>query len=265
MTVFLSDLHLGRGSREATRAAERDAVALLRAHEAEIVDRADGDAESALVLLGDVFDQWIEYRHVVPTYGARLIGLLADWADRGARIVYTVGNRDPWHGGHLAGLGVTVERAGARLRLSGWDSYIAHGDRDLPPAGAAGRTFHRLQPLLRSPAMARLYRMALPGDAGFALARHVAHRFGSDGAPEPDATAALARAARHRLATTDAQLVAHGHVHKPALDAAAGGTYLNPGYWFGDRTFARLAAPAPDGTPAAPALFRWADGRALPL
>lgn len=254
MTLFLSDLHLGRGTPEATRTAERDAVALLRAHEAEIV----GDADAAVVLLGDVFDQWIEYRHTVPKYGARLVGLLADWADHGARVVYVVGNRDPWHVDHLAGLGVTVHTRGARVRLSGWDTYIAHGDREAPAPGAAGRLSHRLQPLLRSPAMARLYRTALPGDAGFALARWVAHRFGTDGAPEPDATAALAAAARHRLATTDVQLVACGHVHETALDAGPDGTYLNPGYWFGDRTFARLTA-------AGPTLLRWTDGRALPL
>lgn len=255
MTLFLSDLHLGRGTAEATRAAERDAVALLRAHEGEVLH---GDPESAVVLLGDVFDQWIEYRHVVPKHGARLVGLLADWADRGARVVYAVGNRDPWHVDFFAGLGVTVVRGGARLRLSGWDTYIAHGDRETLPRGAAGRLSHRLQPLLRSPAMARLYRTALPGDAGFALARHVARRFGTQGAPEPEATAALAAAARQRLATTDANLVAHGHVHETALDAGTDGTYLNPGYWFGQRTFARL-------TPVGPSLHRWADGRAHSL
>ena len=255
MTLFLSDLHLGRGTPEATRAAERDAVALLRAHEAGVLD---GDPESALVLLGDVFDQWIEYRHVVPRYGPRLIGLVADWADRGARVVYAVGNRDPWHRDFFASLGVTVVPGGARLRLSGWDTYIAHGDRETPPRGAAGRLSHRLQPLLRSPAMARLYRTALPGDAGFALARTVARRFGTQGAPEPPATAALARAARQRLATTDVQLVVHGHVHEAALDSGPAGTYLNPGYWFGERTFARL-------TPVGPTLHRWADGRAHSL
>src|SRR5690606_29064059 len=72
-------------------------------------------------------------------------------------------------------------------------------------------------------------------------------------------TEALAVSARARLAAPGGpSLVAHGHVHEARLDAGEDGAYLNPGYWFGERTFARLRA---DG----PALFRWADGRAPPL
>lgn len=253
MTVFLSDLHLGRGSADATRAAERDAVALLRAHAPDV------GPDDAVVLLGDVFDQWIEYRHTAPKLGLRLLGTLADLADGGTRVLYTVGNRDPWHVDLLASLGVTVVTGGARLRLAGHDVYLSHGDRDLPARGALGRLSHRLLPLLRRPAMARLYRSALPGDAGFALARAVALGLGTDGTANPDDAAALAASARARLAAPGGPaLVAHGHVHEARLDDGPDGAYLNPGYWFGDRTFARLRA---DG----PALCRWADGRALPL
>ena len=106
--------------------------------------------------------------------------------------------------------------------------------------------------------MARLYRMSLPGDAGYALARWTARRFGTDGAPDPATAAALAGAARQRLAGTDADVVAFGHSHHAALDAGDAGTYLNPGYWFGARTFATVG---PDG----PALWRWRDGAAEPL
>lgn len=254
VTLFLSDLHLGRGTPAATRAAERDAMALLRAHESDLLG-----PDGTLVLLGDVFDQFIEYRHLVPKSGARLVGLLADWADRGARILYVVGNRDLWHVDYFEReIGLTVLRDGATVRLDGHRTYIAHGDRETPGTGLAGRLSLRFQPLLRAPAMARLYRTSLPGDAGFALARWVAYRFGSDGAPEPDATAALAQAAQERLRTTDAEVVAHGHVHEAVCTLGRDGAYLNPGYWFGDRTFGRL-------TPDGPTLFRWVNGRALPL
>ncbi len=247
--LLLSDLHLGRGTRSDTQAAERDAVAMLRAHQREIQDGG------ALVLLGDVFDAWIEYRHLVPRAAPRLTGLLAEWADAGTEVVYVVGNRDPWHLDYFArDIGVTVVADAWETRRDGRALYIAHGDGHTP----SERLSLRLKPLLRARAMARLYRMALPGDAGYALARWAARRFGTDGAPDPDAARGLAQAARHRLAHTDADVVAFGHSHTPALDVTPGGTYLNPGYWFGARTYARLGA---DG----PALMRWHDGAATPL
>ena len=250
MILALSDLHLGRGTPAESRDAERDAVALLRVHEAEIVDEG-----GVLVLLGDVYHEYIEYRHLVPRTAPRLVGLLADWCDRGARAVYLVGNRDPWHLDFFEGeVGVETVAEAWETEQHGRTLYFAHGDGLRP----AERLSSRLQPLLRSPVMARLYRMGLPGDGAFALARWVSRRFGTDGAPRPEVHAGLVEVATERLRTTEADVVTFGHSHQEALAETPYGTYLNPGYWFGRRTFARIDA---DG----PALFRWADGAAEPL
>ncbi|WP_412060572.1 UDP-2,3-diacylglucosamine diphosphatase [Rubrivirga sp. IMCC45206] len=209
------------------------------------------------MLLGDVYDQFIEYKHLVPKAAPRLVGLLAEWADAGARVVYVVGNRDHWHLDYFqADIGVTVVPAW-QARLGERALYIAHGDGQGRPHSLADRLSHRLQPLLRAPLMARLYRMGLPGDTGYALARAVARRFGTDGAPDAPTAAALADAARHRLAD-GADVVAFGHSHATALDAGPAGLYLNPGYWFGARTFATLDADAAR-------LARWRDGAAETL
>ena len=247
LLLLVSDLHLGRGTPAATAAAERDAVAMVRHYRDRLVEAG------ALVLLGDVFDQYIEYRHLMPKTAPRLVGALAELADDGVEVVYTRGNRDPWHLDLFEGLGVRVVDAW-QTRHEGQDLYIAHGDGHAPPRSLAERLAHRSRPLLRAPFMARFYRMALPGDAGFALARWSARTFGTDGAPDPEDTHRLAHAARQRLAGTDADLVAFGHSHAAALDGGPDGTYLNPGYWFADRTFATVDA---DG----PALWRWYDGR----
>ena len=268
MILLLSDLHLGRGTRDETRSAERDAVALLRAHEGAVVPDAGAPGGAALVLVGDVYDQFVEYRHLVPKGAARLVGVLAEWADRGAEVVYVVGNRDPWHVDFFEGeVGARVVDAW-EARAGGQALYIAHGDGHGPAHGRADRLARRLQPILRAPRMARLYRMGLPGDAGYALARWVSRRFGTDGTPDVGAHRRLAAAARDRLRRTDADVVAFGHSHAAALEtvppsddaqgAGRGGVYLNPGYWFGDRTFATVG---PDG----PALLRWTDGAAAPL
>ena len=80
-------------------------------------------------------------------------------------------------------------------------------------------------------------------------------RFGTPGTPRPVVHAGLVDVATARLRDTEADVVAFGHSHQEALVETPHGTYLNPGYWFGRRTFARLDA---DG----PALLRWADGTA---
>ena len=253
MTLFLSDLHLGRGTAAESTAAEHDAVALLEAHE-QVVLGSGG----ALYLVGDVFDAFMEYRHLVPKGFVRLQGLLARWTDRGVPVTYLAGNRDPWHLDHFEQeLGVRVVQEAVEAEVEGVRTYIAHGDAltDAEPL------YTRLRPLLRSPLMARLYRMSLPGDAAFALARRVGRAVSSGGAVNPAVADDLEAQAARLLAETDADLVVLGHGHRPACISLAGGTYLNPGYWFEDRTFGRLDAEAPGG----PALLRWtADGAAEP-
>ena len=257
MTLFLSDLHLGRGTPGETRAADRDAAALLRAHEADLL------AGGTLVLLGDVFDQFIEYRHLVPKSAPRLAGAVAGLSDRGVRVLYAVGNRDPWHLDYVeTELGATLLRRPTRIETDGLGVYLAHGDRHARRGPAGPSSF---QPLSRAPLMARLYRMGLPGDAGFGLARWVARRYGSDGAPTPAEVGALEAAAADVLGRPDVDVVAFGHVHQTALRSLPGGTYLNPGYWFGDRTFARLDGPAQPGAPASAALLRWHGAAAVPV
>ena len=244
--LFLSDLHLGRGTAAESRAAERDALALLRAYEPAV--RAAG-TDGGLYLVGDVFDQFIEYRRLVPKGFARLQGLLAEWTDDGIAVTYVVGNRDPWHLDYFEHeLGVRVVAGSVERRLAGRDAHVAHGDGLVP----SEQTYNFLKPLLRHPLPYRLYRNLFPGDWGYRLARHIA-RLGS-GAPETPTVEGLRAAARQRLAGP-ADLVVFGHGHRAELSALPGGTYLNPGYWFADRTFAHLDD---DG----PALLRW-DGRAV--
>jgi UDP-2,3-diacylglucosamine hydrolase len=252
MTLFVSDLHLGRGSAAERAATERDAVALLRAYEEEIADMGGG-----LYLVGDVFDAYMEYRHLVPKGFARFLGLLAGWTDRGVPVTYLAGNRDPWHLDYFyRELGVRVVQEAVVEEVEGVRTYIAHGDAltDAKPL------YTRLRPLLRSPLMARLYRMSLPGDAAFALARRVGRLLSSGNTVDPAVADDLRAKAGRMLAETDAALVVLGHSHRAECTPLPGGTYLNPGYWFADRTFGRLDAGG------APALYRWtAGGTAEPL
>lgn len=247
MHLFASDLHLGRLDAAADRDVERDFVAMLRAHEAEV----DG-----LYLLGDVFDYYIEYPNVVPKGHDRLKGLLADWVDGGIEVTYVVGNHDPWHERYFEDeLGVRLVSDSVQEILYGQRAYLAHGDL-IPRGGVLRRTMERL---LRHPVPVWWYKRLLPADVGILLAR-ASSRALQKGAEQvnPEVVECLRAFARQTIESGKADLVFLAHAHQAEILRWAGGTYINTGCWYRDRTFVRMSA---DG----PALCRWDRGEAIPL
>lgn len=120
MIYFASDVHIGAGSPQEQRAAERRFVRWL--------DSVSADAE-AVVLLGDIFDFWFEYRRVIPDGCIRTLGKLAELTDRGIRVVLFTGNHDMWVGDCLAReCGLELHTAPEVLTLAGKRLFLAHGD-----------------------------------------------------------------------------------------------------------------------------------------
>ena len=243
MILFVSDMHFGRGSPAEERVSEAALVTCLRAYEASV---------EALYLVGDVFDDYIEYRRLIPKGFVRFQALLAEWTDRGVPVTYLVGNHDPWHIDYFEQeLGVRlvfdalVETAGGRT------IYLLHGDG----LSQKDRAYRWLKPVLRHPLPVWLYRALLPGDLGLRLARWFSRHQG-DRAIEAATVEGLRAHARHILADTAADLVVMGHSHRPELHRWPEGVYVNTGCWYKARTFACL-----DGTQ--PRLLRWNGAEAL--
>lgn len=120
MFYFASDVHLGAGTPQEARRCEARFAAWL--------DAAGADAE-AIFLLGDIFDFWFEYRHVVPQGFVRTLGRLAALTDRGVRVVLVTGNHDMWVGDYLRReCGVEVHTRPLTVALAGRRIFLAHGD-----------------------------------------------------------------------------------------------------------------------------------------
>src|SRR3712207_8538092 len=81
----ISDIHLGARSRD----MERALVAFLRS--------LPGRAKS-LLINGDLFDFWFEWKTVIPRNHFRTLGALADVADAGIETLMIAGNHDGWGG-----------------------------------------------------------------------------------------------------------------------------------------------------------------------
>ncbi len=119
-TYFVADVHLGGGDAAFARANERRFVAWL--------DRAAADAET-IVLLGDIFDFWFEYRRVVPKGQVRTLAKLAELTERGIRVVFFTGNHDMWVRDYFrCECGVEVFTAPQLLEFNGQRIFLAHGD-----------------------------------------------------------------------------------------------------------------------------------------
>jgi len=119
--VFLaSDLHLGAPNREAS--------ALREKHFVHWLDHIKPQA-AALILLGDIFDFWFEYKHVIPKGFIRIQGKLAEWKDAGIPIYIFTGNHDIWMKEYFTQeLGIPVFHHPVNATIKGHICHLAHGD-----------------------------------------------------------------------------------------------------------------------------------------
>lgn len=117
---FLSDFHLGAPNPTESLLREKKIVAFL--------DNIKKTA-SAIFIVGDMFDFWYEYRHVVPKGYVRIFGKLAELTDLGISIHFFVGNHDMWMSGYFEKeLNIPVYFEPKRFEWNGKKFFIGHGD-----------------------------------------------------------------------------------------------------------------------------------------
>ncbi len=117
---FISDFHLGVPNKVSSRKREIMLVKWL--------DEVSQDA-SEIYLLGDVFDFWFEYKHVVPKGYVRLLGKLAELSDKGIKLTMFTGNHDMWAFDYLPDeIGLTMYTEPIERIYFGKTFLIGHGD-----------------------------------------------------------------------------------------------------------------------------------------
>ena len=117
---FASDFHLGVPDAETSRAREQKIVRWL--------EMARQDA-AAVLLVGDIFDFWFEYKHTIPKGFARLQGKLAELTDSGIVVLLFTGNHDMWMFDYFPKeLNIPVLRKPISTAFGDKTFYIGHGD-----------------------------------------------------------------------------------------------------------------------------------------
>ena len=233
---IMADAHLG----VADQALERQLVHFVRA----LRGRA-----GTLLINGDLFEFWFEWRAVVPRGHFRVLSALAELGESGVRVVLTAGNHDCWGGDVLVNdVGLEYRMAPWTGELAGWHAHVEHGDGVHP---VLDRGYRRLRAVVRHPLAIRAFRLVHP-DLGSRLAH------GSSQASRTYRPRDGGRGVRDfAIATLDGdpslELVVLGHSHVAALErAATGGVYANPGAWMDAPTFLKV-------TPERIELRRWTD------
>ena len=117
---FASDFHFGIPDRHRSRAREDLFVKWL--------DMASGDA-SEIFLMGDLFDFWFEYRHVIFSGYFDVLRAFADLRDAGVTLHFVCGNHDFWAGRFLENdLDFHIYRDPVTIEFGKRRVLLAHGD-----------------------------------------------------------------------------------------------------------------------------------------
>jgi UDP-2,3-diacylglucosamine hydrolase len=183
-----------------------------------------------LLINGDLFDFWFEYRAVIPRKHFTSVAKLQQVRARGIPITFVGGNHDRWGGDFLRkDLGIAFYGGETELELGGLRAFVAHGD-GLTEQHWSGALMHRV---LRSPVTIAVFRILHP-TIGFWIAdlfsRHLADNT-KDRAVLDRASAAQRQWAADLLTRRpELSLVVMAHTHRPVVDTLPDGrAYLNPG------------------------------------
>ena len=217
---MISDVHLGH----APAAVERALLAYLRS----LPGRA-----GSLLINGDLFEFWFEWKTVVPRSGVRVLAALMDLRDAGVPMTMIAGNHDCWGGEVLRDAGVDFMFGPVRGNVGGWRAHVEHGDglREKEDRG-----YRLLRRVLRNRVAIRAFGGVLHPDFASRLAMGSSHTSRTY-TPRDEGRGLRAIASSQLAAENAPELVVYGHSHVATLEQIGTGVYANAGSWLDRPTY----------------------------
>jgi UDP-2,3-diacylglucosamine hydrolase len=228
---LLSDFHLGAPNAAASLEREKAVVAFLESirHDA-----------GRIIIAGDIFDFWFEYKKAIPRGFTRLLGKLAELTDSGIPVEVFVGNHDMWMRDYFQQeLNIPVYYEPKVYEWSGKRFYIGHGDG----LGPGDHGYKFIKKIFRNPVCQWLFGWLHP-DLGIGLANYFSRK-SREKTGEADAEFLgadkewLIVYCKEVLAKEHYDYFIFGHRHYPidfALNAQS--RYINLGDWIRNFTYA---------------------------
>jgi UDP-2,3-diacylglucosamine hydrolase len=162
---FLSDAHLAFREDEIEVEKRQKLLAFL-----EYI--ANDRQADALYLVGDIFDFWFEWYHVVPKYWFPVLFRFRQLTEAGIKVYFITGNHDFYTGSYLEKeIGITCFNEYCEFERDSKRFFVAHGD------GYAGkdRGYRLLKRIIRNPFSIFLYKTFISADLGMQMARWFSH------------------------------------------------------------------------------------------
>jgi UDP-2,3-diacylglucosamine hydrolase len=228
---FLSDFHLGAPNAAVSLAREKTIVAFL--------DEIKSNAE-CIFIVGDLFDFWFEYKHVVPKGYVRILGKLAEITDSGIPIHFFVGNHDMWMKDYFQKeLNIPVFFEPVTYRFNNKQFLIGHGDG----LGPGDHGYKFLKKIFRSKICQFLFGM-IPPTIGIGLANYFSRKSRAktgtnDQVFEGEDKEWLVTYCKERLLTEQVDFFIFGHRHLPLdIQLNNNSKYVNLGDWIKYNSYA---------------------------
>ncbi|HEX8392347.1 MAG TPA: UDP-2,3-diacylglucosamine diphosphatase [Longimicrobium sp.] len=231
----VSDIHLGAVP-PATERAFRG-----------FLDHVAGNA-SSLLINGDLFDFWFEYRHVILAEHYRVLAKLRDVVEAGVPVSFVGGNHDAWAGPFLRDeVGIALFDGPVEMELAGRRALVAHGDG----VGRGDLKYRALKRMIRNPVTVGAFRTLHPdwGRRIALLASSTEHKADTGDRAASGRAAFIESWAVEQLRTRpEIDLVLAGHSHVASrTEVEPGRWYVNSGDWL--RTFDYVVLPPGGGAP----------------
>ncbi|MDH5608077.1 MAG: UDP-2,3-diacylglucosamine diphosphatase [Cyclobacteriaceae bacterium] len=220
---FASDFHLGAPDRMQSLERERKIIRWL--------DQVKKDA-AAIFLVGDIFDFWFEYPHVIPKGFIRFQGKLAEIRDMGIPLYFFHGNHDMWMFDYFQKeLDIPIYRDSLILETGSHRLFIAHGDG----LGPGDHTYKLLKKIFRSPLAQWAFKWLHPS-LGMALANSwsAKSRIANDikGHDYDESSEWLLDFCREMEIKDHHDYYIFGHRHLPLeIEVSPASQYINLGEW----------------------------------
>lgn len=230
-TVVFSDVHLNVA--EDGREKQARFVRFLRSLDPAAINR--------VVILGDLFDFWFEYRHVVFSGYFETFRALADLRDAGVAFHFIGGNHDFWAGRFLRDhLGFQIAQDRLVLEFGPRRVLFIHGDGLNP----RDRSYRLYKVVARQPVVVWAFGLLHP-DWAMGIAQGVSRGSrklkGPREGEQSSEVGPLQTFAREALAQGEADVVMLGHSHHPVLEShptpTGTGLYINTGDWLRNSTY----------------------------
>ncbi|HUM50204.1 MAG TPA: UDP-2,3-diacylglucosamine diphosphatase [Chitinophagales bacterium] len=232
---FISDLHLGAPNYEASLVREQKIIRFL--------ESVEKDAQ-AIFLVGDTFDFWFEYKHVVPKYFIRFLSKLIQLKEKGIDIFIFTGNHDLWINDYLKKeVGAHIFHEKIELQLISANStkiiLVAHGDG----LGPGDKKYKFLKKFFSNPICKWLFRWLHP-DIGMKIAQLWSRHSFTDPSIEVfhgEDREWLIQYCKRKLTEKHYDYFVMGHRHLPMnIDLNEKSAYINLGDWIVNYNYAEL-------------------------